>query len=116
MVVLQQWWRLQSKMLSALRTGDSLALETLLDLGIKFDDARMVKEAQSFLRYVTCMTEFDLVKTDDLLDVAFPLLSRMAESKSTPADFDPDIDEEDRGRLKQWQTHTPSSAPKVIPL
>ena len=68
------------------------------------------------MRYVTCMTEFDLVKTDDLLDVAFPLLSRMAESKSTPADFDPDIDEEDRGRLKQWQTHTPSSAPKVIPL
>ena len=37
MVVLQQWWRLQSKMLSALRTGDSLALETLLDLGLDAD-------------------------------------------------------------------------------
>lgn len=90
--------------------------ETLLDLGIKFDDARMVKEAQVFLRYVTCMTEFDLAKTDDLLDVSYPLLSRLADSRSESQDFDPDINEEERERLKVWKSHIPSSAPKVIPL
>jgi len=37
MVALQQYWRLQARMLSALRSGDSCALETLLDLGLDAD-------------------------------------------------------------------------------
>lgn len=90
--------------------------DTLLDLSIKFDDPRMLKEAQTFLRYVTCMTEFDLAKTEDLLDIAYPLLSRMADTRSDSPDFDGDVDEAERERLKKWQGHVPSTAPKVIPL
>lgn len=90
--------------------------ETLLDLAIKFDDARMVKEAQVFLRYATCMTEFDLTKTEDLLDVAYPLLNRMSNSRQDGQDFDPEIEDSEKVRLKQWQTHVPSKAPKAIPL
>ena len=54
MVVLQQWWRLQSKMLSALRTGDSLALETLLDLGL---DADLTFQLGGCRRPALCSTE-----------------------------------------------------------
>ena len=39
MVVIQQRWRLQSRMLSALRTGDEASLHALLNLGLDADTA-----------------------------------------------------------------------------
>jgi len=70
----------------------------------------MVKEAQMFMRYVTCMTEFDLAKTDELLDVSYPLLERMEDRRESATDFDSDFEDEELVRLKQWKSHTPSLA------
>ena len=39
MVVIQQRWRLQSRMLSALRSGDEASLHALLNLGLDADTA-----------------------------------------------------------------------------
>ncbi len=90
--------------------------EILLDLGITFNDPRMVKEAQTFLRYVTCMTEFDLAKTEALLDVSFPLLSRIDEQSEDLVEFDPVTGRDELVRLKQWKSHVPSSTPKTMPF
>lgn len=90
--------------------------ENLLDLGITFNDPRLVKEAQTFLRYVTCMTEYDLAKTEDLLDVSYPLLTRIVDQRDGTIEFDPVFGSDELVRLKQWKSHIPSSAPKTIPL
>ncbi|OXE35517.1 MAG: hypothetical protein CGW95_13400 [Phenylobacterium zucineum] len=90
-----------SQALRALRAQS----EVLLDLGTRMSDSAMVKQAQEFLRYVTCMTEFDLAKTGDLLEVAVPLLRRLKDSLSGGLEFDTDIKDEEVRRLKQWKTY-----------
>lgn len=90
--------------------------DALLDLSVKLDDSRMLRETQVYMRYVTCMTEFDLAKTEDLLDVVCPLLNRMADSKPGAVDFDPEVDEAERERLKAWRNHVPSDVGRLMPI
>lgn len=89
--------------------------EPLLDLGIAFDDPVLVKEAQAFMRYVTCMTEFDLSRTDELLDTAYPLLSRLVEARGAVPDFEPELDDAERQSLKSWRNYAPSSHTGLVP-
>ena len=62
------------------------------------------------------MTEYDLAKTEDLLDVSYPLLTRIVDQRDSTIEFDTVFGSDELVRLKQWKSHIPSTAPKPIPL